>query len=762
MTNLFVLGLTNAIVATVLAIVVWCVTRVWRQPPLVQLLWVLVLVKLVTPPLVAIPLRIESQPAHASEPTTTLVPTELPEIEPSTAIATVNKAPHAETSASAPIAVPGPVLEPIRATSVNKPAPIERGRYTDASREPLNWISLPLTVWITGSAIWLLIAVARLARFHRALGATVPCSDDVCRWADEAAAKLGVSNRFRLRMTDARLSPLVWPIGRPTILLSRPLLEALSPEEIQTLLTHELAHLRRRDHWLRWLELFVTTAYWWHPVLWWARRSIQQAEEQACDAWVVWAFPNAAKRYASALFKAVQMASEHRPSAPMVASRLGSAGNLKGRIEDIMNSTWKCRLNIPARIAMLLAALSILPFSLRAVAAADEPAADAKSKKTTVVDEQKRKATLTTQRDGTEPTTKKSAARMQSSTAKDDKIHAGMHIVIQVANTPPEAPINGEFAVEPAGTVPLGPMYGRIGLVDMTIAEAEAAITRKLSQIINRPSVQVTMVEAQPVQPRYGDANHPYRISPGDVIHVTLANGFSDQPLNDDFIVEPSGSVALGPAYGRAKVAGLTLEEAECAVVKQLVNIIDAPEAQVTIGGWRNKATTPAGRHAVASSDRMVAMVDGHPVENTALRERQAPTTSTAQHAIDDNGALIRALALKLPEVNLEMTPSVSAWKIIVASKKSHFERMKALSASHAVTAEELEQAKKDYDLSIAQRDHALRNLKYAQLGVDYAETEYQEAVAKHTADPKSISEYELRKLRLKVDMARLKVSECE
>src|SRR4051794_2039812 len=59
MENLFLLGLTNALIATMLTIVVSCVTRMWKQPPLVTLLWTLVLVKLVTPPLVAIPWRFE-------------------------------------------------------------------------------------------------------------------------------------------------------------------------------------------------------------------------------------------------------------------------------------------------------------------------------------------------------------------------------------------------------------------------------------------------------------------------------------------------------------------------------------------------------------------------------------------------------------------------------------------------------------------------------------------------------------------------------
>src|SRR5262249_5741687 len=130
--------------------------------------------------------------------------------------------------------------------------------------------------------------------------------------------------------------------------------------------------LRRKDHWLRWLELVATALYWWHPVVWFARRMIQRAEEQACDAWVGTAFPGAAKRYAAALFKTVQMRPEPRPRRPISASRLGSSLNLKGRIEDIMTNSWKCRLSLRARVVVAIAALAVLPLSFEAVPAAGE------------------------------------------------------------------------------------------------------------------------------------------------------------------------------------------------------------------------------------------------------------------------------------------------------------------------------------------------------------------------------------------------------
>jgi multidrug resistance efflux pump len=90
------------------------------------------------------------------------------------------------------------------------------------------------------------------------------------------------------------------------------------------------------------------------------------------------------------------------------------------------------------------------------------------------------------------------------------------------------------------------------------------------------------------------------------------------------------------------------------------------------------------------------------------------------------------------------------------------YERIKRLAEIKVVPAEELEAAKTDYDVSIAQYEHAQRTLKYAQLLVDLAQTEYDEAIATNKAAPNSASEFELKKLKIKVELAKVKVNELE
>src|SRR5207248_9487495 len=127
------------------------------------------------------------------------------------------------------------------------------------------------------------------------------------------AARLGLARCPDVALVPACISPLLWALGRvPRLLLPAELWQRLTPEQRDTLLAHELAHLRRGDPWVRRLELLALGLYWWHPVAWWARRELAAAGEECCDAWVVWALPEAAPAYAAALVETVAFLSRTR------------------------------------------------------------------------------------------------------------------------------------------------------------------------------------------------------------------------------------------------------------------------------------------------------------------------------------------------------------------------------------------------------------------------------------------------------------------
>ncbi|MGH7171701.1 MAG: M56 family metallopeptidase, partial [Gemmataceae bacterium] len=164
------------------------------------------------------------------------------------------------------------------------------------------------------------------------------------------------------RLLPGRIAPMLWSIGAPPrLLLPAELLGVLSEEQLDTLLVHELAHLRRRDHWVRVLEFVVMGLYWWHPVVWYARRELREAEEQCCDAWVVSTLPGTGRTYASALLDTLDFLSTTQAAVPPLASGLGQIADLKRRLTMIMRENTPRSLTWPGCFAVVALGLTFLP-----------------------------------------------------------------------------------------------------------------------------------------------------------------------------------------------------------------------------------------------------------------------------------------------------------------------------------------------------------------------------------------------------------------
>ena len=120
-----------------------------------------------------------------------------------------------------------------------------------------------------------------------------------------------------VRVSSEVASPFLWSPGRPVLVLPA---GAALPDA--TVLAHELAHLRRRDHWTAWFELVVQGFHFWNPLFWLARRHLHRAAELACDGYVVERFPAARKAFAGALLETAERASG--AFVPRAAQAIGS------------------------------------------------------------------------------------------------------------------------------------------------------------------------------------------------------------------------------------------------------------------------------------------------------------------------------------------------------------------------------------------------------------------------------------------------------
>jgi beta-lactamase regulating signal transducer with metallopeptidase domain len=139
--------------------------------------------------------------------------------------------------------------------------------------------------------LWLAVCLLRFVRIafqYRSLGRLVvtasPCDIATEQEIARGCQKLGISRAPRCLVTDRSVAPFACGLWHPTIVLPRSLIEPQEAAELQRVLLHELAHLRRKDLIWLWVPYLMRTFYWFHPVAHYLTVEIALERELACDA----------------------------------------------------------------------------------------------------------------------------------------------------------------------------------------------------------------------------------------------------------------------------------------------------------------------------------------------------------------------------------------------------------------------------------------------------------------------------------------------
>jgi bla regulator protein BlaR1 len=302
--------LGNAAIAALLAPIVLVIGYASRSSAVRHAAWLIVLLKLVTPPLLIVPLAVlpASWGAALDEWRTTH------ELLPS-------------------------------ATGFDKcRSPDESVALSSAfwsSFRPMGIADWAIVIWVIGAIVWFVWQGRRIYHFRRRVANAENAPPEVAAATSRIATALGITRPPEVKIATGIASPMLWGRGGDAVVLfPRELLTRLSSEARDTLLAHELAHFLRRDHWVRVLEYVVTGLYWWHPAVWLARRGIEAAEEECCDAWVVGGLSASARKYAEALLETVNFEAElRRPRLPPGACAANrSARLLHSRLVQIIHA----------------------------------------------------------------------------------------------------------------------------------------------------------------------------------------------------------------------------------------------------------------------------------------------------------------------------------------------------------------------------------------------------------------------------------------
>jgi beta-lactamase regulating signal transducer with metallopeptidase domain len=112
---------------------------------------------------------------------------------------------------------------------------------------------------------------------------TKPVSTVLMSQLNRVAERLGLARHVQLRESLAVTVPLVVGWLKPMILLPSSVISGLSIKQLEMILAHELAHIRRHDYLVNLLQSVIETLLFYHPAVWWVSATIRHERELCCD-----------------------------------------------------------------------------------------------------------------------------------------------------------------------------------------------------------------------------------------------------------------------------------------------------------------------------------------------------------------------------------------------------------------------------------------------------------------------------------------------
>ncbi len=186
-------------------------------------------------------------------------------------------------------------------------------------------------------------------------------SDALADSAARIAKALGLRLAPALAWCDEVAVPTVIGVLRPTILLPLSLTSGLAPEQVEAVLAHELAHLRRWDHLVNVLQRVVESLLFFHPAVWWVSSRVRLEREHACDDLAV-SLGTPRLAYAASLLRVAELSRLTLAPPPATLVSLlatdGKPSKLRQRIARLLGETSAPQVRL--RPASLMAVIGVV------------------------------------------------------------------------------------------------------------------------------------------------------------------------------------------------------------------------------------------------------------------------------------------------------------------------------------------------------------------------------------------------------------------
>jgi beta-lactamase regulating signal transducer with metallopeptidase domain len=239
-------------------------------------------------------------------------------------------------------------------------------KFSPPSAGPkLGFAAVGLLACIAGSVILLGILISRSRNVARRVAEAAEAPAQLQELLNSCCRQMRMRQTTTLKLAGFAMSPAACGLLRPVILIPEELVNKLSMPSLRAVLLHELAHIKRGDVWVNYLQTLLQIVYWYHPLLWLANAQIRRVREQAVDEMVMVEMGEDAETYPVTLLQVAKTCFVRARLRLRLVGIVESGSALAQRLKRLINRPipTTSRLTMANVLLCLLAGAALLPMA---------------------------------------------------------------------------------------------------------------------------------------------------------------------------------------------------------------------------------------------------------------------------------------------------------------------------------------------------------------------------------------------------------------
>jgi len=153
----------------------------------------------------------------------------------------------------------------------------------ESQQHGLSWQFLLTIIWLVGMGVSLLRSLGALVRTYLQCLRAYPVKEEWKEITDRLRDRLGIKKSVRILQSHDVIPPFVFGIWRPVMIFPSVYFLQLTPQQLESIILHELTHIQRHDFIINLLQVIIEGLLFFNPTVWYLSQKVRQYREFSCD-----------------------------------------------------------------------------------------------------------------------------------------------------------------------------------------------------------------------------------------------------------------------------------------------------------------------------------------------------------------------------------------------------------------------------------------------------------------------------------------------